>query len=103
MTGGLNPYDALKTGKGSYTLKSLKSSQLKVGREGKTNYSFRNTDNSTGEEKENGESRCCITEYGAALLQSEFLLTFSSSRSMLVTALTVLKGCFREAKLHGEN
>lgn len=67
VTGGLNPYDALKTGRGSYALKSLKGSQLKVGREGKTNYSFRNTDNSTGEERENGECRCCITEYGAAL------------------------------------
>lgn len=44
VTGGLNPYDALKTGRGSYTLKSLKGSQLEVGREGKTNYSFRNTD-----------------------------------------------------------
>lgn len=35
VTGGLNPYDALKTGRGSCTLKSLKSSQLKVGRKEK--------------------------------------------------------------------
>lgn len=38
-----------------------------MGRGGKLNYCFRNTDNSTGEERENGECRCCITEYGTAL------------------------------------
>lgn len=66
VSGGLNPY-ALKTGRGNYTLKPLKGSQLKVGREGKANYSFRNTGSSTGEERENGECGCCITDYGAAL------------------------------------
>lgn len=76
VTGGLNPYDALETGRGSCTLKSLKGSQLKVGREGKTNYSFRNTDNSTGEKRENGECRCCITEYGATLFSLCFLSHF---------------------------
>lgn len=44
VSGGLNPYDALKTGRGNYTLKPLKGSQLNVGRAGKPNYSFRNTD-----------------------------------------------------------
>jgi len=33
VSGGLNPYDALQTGRGNYTLKPLKGSQLKVGRE----------------------------------------------------------------------
>lgn len=64
--GGLNPYDALKSGRRNYTLKLLKGSQLKVVRERKTHNSFRN--NSSGEERENIECRCCITEYGASLL-----------------------------------